>query len=293
MRALLWTICLLAAALGLQISSSGPLLQSVTRLVSQSPYLPTFLEESPAVDKDVELQTDFCKAVGDSYYKDADADFKRGLDNLGANYTVERCSSVKNGIAVNWKVEFLPYSVETLAFFGRITPGITVVLYDILDREKFVATGFSWEKLQKFLNRILSKGEMLLPKAVIKGQSELVFMEDEEGSYMLTKCVEKLALVRSVDGGFLKNRIIAAHLVEYADAMKPSSIAFDDWDDITTIRLQIQKVPGMRQFDIDGLDPERQQELVKTSNNILGFSFGVVSLFSLVFALQVLDKLNN
>ena len=59
------------------------------------------------------------------------------------------------------------------------------------------------------------------------------------------------------------------------------------------IRLQIQKVPGMRQFDIDGLDPERQQELVKTSNNIMGFSFGVVSLFSLVFALQVLDKLNN
>jgi|MDTB01.2.fsa_nt_gb hypothetical protein len=291
MRKLLLLI-LISVNTALQFSNN-PAVSIVSKLVVNRPFIKS--QSGVLVDKDIDLQTDFFKARGDSYYDDAGIDFQRGLDNLvDATYTVERCSALSTGVVVNWRVEFLPYSVEALAFIGKLIPGITVVLYDILDKERFVATGFSWEKLQKFIGSILTKGEMLLPKAVILGQSQFdIIQDDEMGAYILTKSVERLNLVRSVDGGLLKNRVIASHLVEYASAMKPASISFDDWDDITVTRLQIQRVPGMRQFDIDGLEPERQQALVRTGNSILGYSFGVVSLFSLAFALQVLDKLNN
>ena len=275
---------------------SRPLLASVESLLGQNraPFLLN-IDESINIDNNVIFQNDFVQYKGSDCYSSAGTDFRKSLDQLNdAQYKVDKISSVSNGILVNWSVDFLPDVVAALSFVGNMTPGIKVVFYDILDRERFVATGFTWENFKKFIEIIVTKGEMLLPKAKICAQTQLEFVESEtDALYTLKKSTEKINLVRSVDAGLLKNRVIAGHLVEFAAAMKPNSIAFNDWDDITVTRLQIQKVPGMRQFDIDGLEPERQQSLIETSKNILGYAFGVVSLFGLVFALQVLDKINN
>jgi len=50
-------------------------------------------------------------------------------------------------------------------------------------------------------------------------------------------------------------------------------------------------VIGMGQFDIDGLEKEDQQELLKISSNILGVGTLIVLLMGTAFATVVLDKI--
>ena len=59
---------------------------------------------------------------------------------------------------------------------------------------------------------------------------------------------------------------------------------------IHTYSFQVRNVPGMGQFDIDGLDPERQAQLVGASNRILG-AFTAVLLASAAGSFAVvMDK---
>jgi hypothetical protein len=46
----------------------------------------------------------------------------------------------------------------------------------------------------------------------------------------------------------------------------------------------------MRQFDIDGLDAEEQQDVLNTSNKFLGIATGVVLLFGLVSGFVVTER---
>jgi hypothetical protein len=260
------------------------------------------------VSKEVQIETEFTTVNGG--YETAGDDFRRSLDLLSdAQYKIDKVSQVGSGVVVSWSVSFIPETAVPLASVAKAVPGLKLVLYDILDRERFTTT-FSWRQLRQFFAAVLMDAEVRLPKAVIQGQTRLEFTHEEKeeeegrekcssgssdssGAFVLTKSTERLHLVRSVDGGLLQNRAIAAHLLEYAAARKPRDVSFNGWDDITTIRLQIQRVPGMRQFDIDGLDGQQQRDVLSASNNILGFAFGVVSLFSLAFSLTVMDKVLN
>lgn len=66
---------------------------------------------------------------------------------------------------------------------------------------------------------------------------------------------ERINLIQSVTNNQLKNRILANHLLEFLDSRKPRTIGINEWNSIVLTQLPgISKIPGMNQFDIDGLD---------------------------------------
>lgn len=123
----------------------------------------------------------------------------------------------------------------------------------------------------------METGELLLPHAVIVGSSEMTFKRQntsEEGSDSLVLVAQKdsLKLIKSLDAGYLKNRKLTTDLLEFCDKTRPSSFEFEKWNDMITKRIDVRKVPGMGQFDIDGLDGTNEENIKSVSNTFLRLS---------------------
>lgn len=85
---------------------------------------------------------------------------------------------------------------------------------------------------------------------------------------------ERIYLIQSVTNNQLKNRILANHLLEFLDSRKPRTIGINEWNSIILTQLPgISKIPGMNQFDIDGLDNSFGSTR-SNSNNIVGNQAG-------------------
>ena len=76
----------------------------------------------------------------------------------------------------------------------------------------------------------------------------------KQKKWILQSSKEKINLVRSVDSGVLKNRKLATDLLQFLDARKPNTVSLDDWNDLLISRINTKSIPGMGQFDIDGLE---------------------------------------
>ena len=79
-------------------------------------------------------------------------------------------------------------------------------------------------------------------------------MLKKQKKWILQTSKEKINLVRSVDSGVLKNRKLATDLLQFLDARKPNTVSLDDWNDLLISRINTKSIPGMGQFDIDGLE---------------------------------------
>jgi len=216
------------------------------------------------------------------------------------NFNVQRISALSSlSLRVNWNVSFVPTSVLSLYYLGNLIPGLKIVYFDVLDREKFRST-FSWAAFRKFLCNIVINGEMKLPHAVICGISDMSFSErkpvnsdsdsDESLSWELVSQRDSLLLVNSINNGILKNRKLALDLLEFLDSCRPDYVGINQWNDIITSKIRTRNVPGMGQFDIDGLEGDQQQEVLKLSSKILGFATATVLLLSVAFATAVFNK---
>jgi hypothetical protein len=168
----------------------------------------------------------------------------------------------QNVISVQWNVSFIPDSLQSLVWFSRRIPRTKLLFFNVLDKEK-VRSVFSWKAFRIFVERILYKGVILLPHAVILGTTELTFRElvpngdspnGTQKKWILLSSKEKINLVRSIDAGLLKNRKLATDLLQFLDSRKPSSVSLSDWNDVLVDRVPTRGVPGMGQFDIDGLE---------------------------------------
>jgi hypothetical protein len=180
----------------------------------------------------------------------------------------------QNVIQVQWNVSFVPDSLISLVWFSRRIPFTKTVFFNVLNKEK-IRSLFSWAAFGKFLERILCTGIILLPHAVIVGSTELSFKEldcvtdssekllssevkdnliKKQKTWVLFSSKESINLVRSIDSGILKNRKLAADLLQFLDARKPANLDLSDWNDILLDRINTRSVPGMGQFDIDGLE---------------------------------------
>lgn len=187
----------------------------------------------------------------------------------------------QNVVSVEWNVTFVPDAVMSIVWLSRRLPFTEIKFFNVLDRERFISS-FSWASVRVFLERILYTGVVLLPHAVIVGKTELFFQETKSdipslgalivsdsaselsipmrdvanrppARWILTNSKEKINLVRSVDAGLLKNRKLATDLLQFLDSRKPSDVALSDWNDLLVDRIKTSGIPGMGQFDIDGL----------------------------------------
>ncbi|KAJ1422215.1 hypothetical protein B484DRAFT_452455 [Ochromonadaceae sp. CCMP2298] len=75
-------------------------------------------------------------------------------------------------------------------------------------------------------------------------------------TYSLVSQRDSLKLVSSINSGVLQNRKLATDVLQYLDASKPPFLSQDDWNDLIIRYVKYSSVPGMKLFDIEGLEPE-------------------------------------
>ena len=97
--------------------------------------------------------------------------------------------------------------------------------------------------------------------------------------------------MKSVNTGVLKNRRLALDLLEFLDSQKPSWWDLNDWNDQLVTKMRITQVPGMGQFDVDGLDSSQQSQLIEGTSKILGYATLIVLLFGVSAGTVVYDKI--
>ena len=204
-----------------------------------------------------------------------------------------------NVVSATWNVTFTSDALTTLVWWCRFF-GATVEYFNVLDKERVRST-FSWRAFRIFLDRLLYMGVARLPHAVIMGKTELVFDEVDTAAvphidgaapkrYRLVSSKETLNLVRLIDLEVLKNRKLATDLLEFLDARRPPSIGLNEWNDLLTRRINTRSVPGMGQFDVDGLESEQQSELLTVANRALGWATAAVLVLGLAFSTSAMNK---
>lgn len=244
--------------------------------------------------ENVEFTTDLVKGRGGEEYKAMAQSWSEACatELSEASSFVTRVAMVRqNVVSIQWNVTYVPDALISLVWIGRRIPGAKLSFYNVLDKER-VRSAFSWVSFRAFLERIIYKGVVLLPHAVILGTTELSFREEDDSKvpdifansvvmnkadenlpfnlgvesplppeaqrkqkrWILTGSKEKINLVRSIDAGLLKNRKLATDLLQFLDARKPATVSLAGWNDVLVDRINTRSVPGMGQFDIDGLE---------------------------------------
>jgi hypothetical protein len=251
----------------------------------QSPFLsPDDVTGVFGVCNNITFTTDLIKGEGLHEYKAMAQTWSEACTTELSESTtsINNVATIRqNVVSVQWNVTFVPDAVMSIVWLSRRLPGTTIRFFNVLDKERF-ASSFSWASVRAFLERILYSGVVLLPHAVIVGKTELSFRETkintpypgsmivsdnaselpapiravtdrQPARWVLIDSKEKINLVRSLDAGLLKNRKLATDLLQFLDSRKPSTVSLSDWNDLLVDRIRTSSIPGMGQFDIDGL----------------------------------------
>lgn len=259
------------------ITSVQQLLSSSSGVSSPFIYRPDLIKDSDTVSisSEVTFTNDLIKGRGIPEYEAMAKAWKNAclVELPEATSNINRVTMVgQNFVNVDWNVTFVPDSLGSLVWFCRRLPGVQITFFNVLSKEQIVSK-FSWISLRSFFERILYTGVALLPHAVIVGRTELTFKELDERDrllndssdkdlekhsparkrWLLVSSKEKINLVRSIDSGILKNRKLAIDLLQFLDARKPLTVGLQEWNDVLLGRISTKGIPGMGQFDIDGL----------------------------------------
>lgn len=205
-------------------------------------------------------------------------------------------------VSAQWAVTFVPESLVGLVELGTFLPGWRVTYFDILDKEKQVSS-FSWKALWQFLERAIFTGEVRIPHAVIRGNTQFTFILSKDipsstknnetplaSQWVLLKQKESLNLVQSINRGTVKNRRLVNDVLEFLDSQRPMFIDLNTWNDLIIDTVKYKDVQGMKQFDIDGLSGERQSQLLSTANNVIGFATIAFLVLGLLLSTAVMNK---
>lgn len=82
----------------------------------------------------------------------------------------------------------------------------------------------------------------------------------------------------------VKNRRIARDMLLWQEVRQPADVLFGAWDDTVMDSLQIDEVPGMGQFDIDGLESPERDNLYGDALILMGFAVVIMLSFGLSYA---------
>eukprot|EP00899_Mesostigma_viride_P014985 jgi/Mesvir1/23488/Mv22334-RA.1 len=203
-------------------------------------------------------------------------------------------------VDVRWEVEWVPENLRWLEALGRAWPGVEVKFVDLLDKVGQRST-FSWAGVIKLFQRAITDGVLLIPVALIRGSSTLTFRDTrgdsggpgQAAAYKMVRHVETLELVDILRAGGLKNRRIARDLRLFLEARRPPSQDEFEWYETVEERLEWESVPGMGQFDIEGLDPNDQSKYVADISLWLTYVSAVTVIIGVTIAWVYLSHLKN
>lgn len=274
------------------------------------------------IDPNVVIENDVISLNGIEEYKKSIAVWKSNTINelTESNFSIKKIYRDDNRVILYWNMSFIPDSLTSMVSIGRSIPFWRVTFFDLLDKANQKST-FSWASFWLFFQRLFLTGEMKLPHAVIEGETEFKFVNvnsqaeetleltrnenynaellkisDDKRQYLsktwrLVSCKESLNLVRLLKRNYLKNRKLATDLLEYLDTKRPENFGLNHWNDELIEKIPFQTVPGMRQFDIDGLEATEQQQLLSQSSQLLGYATGFILLFGIGVGSVVMDRI--
>jgi len=285
-----------------RLKNNNELITILEKELCYCPFINIDNKSNIIVNKDISYTNDIIQTNGINEYQEVyNQWFKYCLSELEeSKFSLNRISLLsstsisstlsQNIILVYWNVTFIPTSIQGLVNIGKLF-NIKRKYFNVLDKENEISV-FKFELLLKFIKIIIDTGEMRLPHAVIQGCSEYnITTNNNNNQNILISINEKLNLIRSIDINFLKNRKLITDLLEFLDSRKPISIGINNWNDLISKRLPLNSLPGMRQFDIDGLDNEKQSELLDVSQKFISFAFFITIGLGLVFGSIVLNKI--
>ena len=168
-----------------------------------------------------------------------------------------------------------------------------LTFYDLLDRVD-VASAFSWRAAAALLAKAIRTGVLPLPHACIRGTAALTFTRPAPGAPpLLVRHAERIALVPFFASGRARNRRVARDLISFLDGRRPPALGLSDWDDLRAERLNLRSVPGLGQWDIDGLSGDDRTRLFDDVSTLLTFATALVLLFGAAAAAVYSDELNR
>jgi hypothetical protein len=195
------------------------------------------------------------------------------VDFHESRWSVTRVSSLaQNTVAVSWRVRWVPLSVLPFVRLAKLF-GLRVAYFDLLDRYTQVSV-FSWGKLFAALARAVQTGELRLPEAAVTGRTLLTC----DGDGRVSRIEERLDLMPEFQAQRVRNRRVARDTADWLSEWR----GMPDAD--VSAALSLNAVPGMGQFDIDGLDPETQSQRIDDVGAVLGLATVVVLAVGLTFA---------
>lgn len=83
----------------------------------------------------------------------------------------------------------------------------------------------------------------------------------------------------------VKNRRIARDMLLWQELRQPADVEYSGWDNTVMSSLHIDEVPGMGQFDIDGLDEPGRDNLYGDAILVMGFAVVIVLSLGLSYAM--------
>ena len=207
----------------------------------------------------------------------------------GLTRSVLRVSQTAPGrVQCQLRYRWLSAGLQNVEQLARKLPGMRIKYYDLLDRIDKVSF-FSWKSLAALLTRALFSRELALPEAVINSTVIFEFApSDSEPSsaeasaatpLVLSRIVERLELVPSFKRGGVRNRRVTKDLLAFLEGRRPRGTPAVDWDALLWNELGLRAVPGMGQFDIEGLDDDARRNAVEGVGQLLAFATIIVITF--------------
>eukprot|EP00892_Ulva_mutabilis_P001127 jgi/Ulvmu1/11014/UM007_0194.1 len=179
---------------------------------------------------------------------------------------------------VKWKATWVPRQLLWLDSLGKAWPGVSVEYYDVLDRYD-QRTQFKWRALFKLFAAAFSTGVLRIPTSAIEAVWSVRVTADT------VSITERCWLIPMLQQLRVKNRRIARDMLIWQEVRQPADTVYRNWDDTVMTSLQIDEVPGMGQFDIDGLDETGRDNVYGDVIIIMGFAVVIILSFGLSYAM--------
>jgi hypothetical protein len=194
-------------------------------------------------------------------------------------------------IIARWETCFVPTKLHWMVRLASVWPGVTVEYYDILDRMDR-RSRFTWRGLFDVFKTAALKKKMRVPYAKIKGTTRLRFQRAPNGdaeepstpSFSLLSTEETIELVGFINAERVQNKRLARDVLAFLDTRKPPNVSLEAWDERVDTSLKWRLVPGMGQFDVDGLeDAQDRNEVFADAMVVLAFGTVVLLTFAWAF----------
>ena len=192
-------------------------------------------------------------------------------------------------IVTRWEVSFVPEKIRWMVALGESWPGVSVEFYDILHLMD-QRSRFTWRGLFRVFTTAAIEKKMRVPMAKIEGTTRCRFELESSNSNDAASPPSLIAAEETVDLiGYLnehrvQNKRLARDALAFLDARKPPAMSLEAWDEKVEDAARWRFVPGMGQFDVDGLeDAEDRNEVFADAMTLLAFGTVVTLTFAWAF----------